>query len=260
MRPSASSTVPVTSPRAPGPSPRSSAVIAYDEARDRLIVFGGNSSTSGLTLTGVGDTFALDLATGAWSEIAGPGPSGRLYHGGTLVNGRLYVYGGTPDFDGPFLGDLWALDLATDTWSEVVTASAPDTRFGGELYGDPAGNRLLLAFGHDNTDLGNRNDVHAFDIAAGTWSALRDGDTLNGVPSGPGMFPNDFTLPEDGTPERRYAFVRAEGASTGYVLFGKTDCGNVNDVVALDYATGGFEILRPATTGEACNRTGRRCV
>jgi hypothetical protein len=240
-----------------GPSPRSSSSIAYDAARDRLIVFGGNSSTSGLTLTGVGDTFALDLTTGVWSEISGAGPSGRLYHGGTVVNGRFYVYGGTPDFDGPFFGDLWALDLTTDTWSEVSATNAPDTRFGGELFGDAAGGRLLMAFGHDITDLGNRNDVEAFDIAGGAWSTLRAGDTLNGVPSGPCMFPSDFTLPEEGTPERRYGFVRAEGATRGYVLFGKTDCGNVNDVVSLDYATGAFEILRPATVGEACNRTGR---
>jgi hypothetical protein len=239
-----------------GPSPRSTAAIAYDEARDRLIVMGGNSSTSGLTLTGTNDAFALDLATGAWSSLP-TGPSARLYHGGTIVGGSFYVYGGTPDFDGPFLADLWALDLATDTWSDVTGSGAPDSRFGAELFGDRAGGRLIMAFGHDITDLGNRNDVHAFDVAAGTWSVVRAGDTLNGTPSGPCMFPADFTIPEDGTPERRYAFVRAEGASEGYVLFGKTDCGNINDVLRLSYATGEYEVLRPATTGEACNRTGR---
>ncbi len=71
-------------------------------------------------------------------------------------------------------------------------------------------------------------------------------------------FPPDFTIPEAGiyTPERRHSFVAAQSDTTGYVLFGKTDCGNINDVWALDLASGTWESRRPPTSGEACNRTG----
>ena len=88
------------------------------------------------------------------------------------------------------------------------------------------------------------------------WSTPMAGDTLNGVPAGPCMFPADFTIPEPTAPERRYAFVRAGGATGAYFAFGKADCGNLNDVVRFDYASSSWRTLRPSTGGEACNRTG----
>ena len=240
------------------PAVRSSTQMRYDAPRDRMIVFGGNSSTSGLTLTGMGDTWSLDLATGTWTEIVGDGPSPRLFHAGALVGDRFYVFGGTPDFDGPFLNDLWVLDLTTDTWSEVAaTGEVPDTRFGAELFHDAGNGRLLLAFGHDDTALGNRNDVYALDLETNVWSVVRPGDTFGGVAGGMCMFPSDFTTPEDGAPERRYSFVAAQDATRAYVFGGKTDCGNVNDVVTFDFAANDWASLRPATGGEACNRSGR---
>jgi hypothetical protein len=242
-----------------GPPPvRSSPAVQFDEARARIVVFGGNSSTSGLTLTGLGDTWTLDLATGAWTEIAGVAPSPRLFHASALVGDRMYVFGGTPDFDGPFLNDTWVLDLTTDTWSELATSGdVPDTRFGAEMFHDAAGNRLVLIAGHDDTALGNRNDVYALDLATSTWSQVRPGDTYGGVPGGMCMFPADFTTPEEGAPERRYSFAAAGDGARGYVFGGKTDCGNVNDVLELELASGVWTSLRPTTGGEACNRSGR---
>lgn len=245
-----------------GPSARSSAVIAHDAARNRLLVFGGNTSTSGLTLTGTADLWALDLASGTWSELAagGTAPSPRLYHSAVVVGSEMVVFGGTPDFDGPFMNDAYALDLTSDTWRLINDGFADGTpmpRFGHELYADAARGRVVVIGGHDPTDLGNRNDVWALDLASGAWSELRPGDTLNGMPSGPCEFPADFTIPEEGAPERRYAFARAQTDTRAFVVGGKTDCGNVNDVWALDFATGTWERLRAPTGGEACNRTGR---
>ena len=243
-----------------GPSARSSAVTAYDAARDRLLVFGGNTSTSGLTLTGTGDLFALDLATGAWSEIVAEGPSPRLYHAGAVVGDELVVFGGTPNFDGPFLNDTWALDMTTDQWRSVndgLSAGAPEPRFGHALVADPAHGRVIVLAGHDGTAMGNRNDAWALTLATSTWSALHDGDTLNGVPAGRCDFPADFTLPEEGSPERRYGFATADDGARAFVIGGKTDCGNVNDVWSLDFEGGAWSMLRPTTGGEACNRSGR---
>jgi hypothetical protein len=243
-----------------GPSPRSSAVIALDEARGRLIVFGGNTSTSGLTLTGADDLWALDLATGTWSELApdGDAPGGRLFHSGVVIDGELVVFGGTPMFNPPYYADVWALDLATDAWRQVSDGSGgPHPRFGAELYADPARGRVLVFGGHDDTALGNNNDVWACDLATGAWTELRPGDTLNGEPGGLCMFPADFTIPEEGSPERRYAFARGQDATRGFVVGGTTDCGATNDVVALDLATAEWTVVRPSAGGEACNRSGR---
>lgn len=242
------------------PSPRSSAVAVYDEARDRLIVSGGNTSTSGLVLTGTADLYALDLATTTWTRIdATGGPPPRLFHAGVVVGNELVIFGGTPDYDGPFLDDTYALDLTSDTWRQVHPGGpgAPADRFGGEIFADAERGRVLLVGGHDGTDLGNRNDVWALDLAAGTWSEVRPGDTLNGAPSGLCMFPADFTIPEENAPERRYSFLHVQNATTAYVFGGKTDCGNVNDVWSLALADGAWTLLRATTAGEACNRTGR---
>ncbi|MDQ3033386.1 MAG: hypothetical protein M3Y87_13280 [Myxococcota bacterium] len=245
-----------------GPAVRSGAVIAYDEARDRMLMFGGNTSTSGLALTGVGDLWELDLASGAWREIMSSGetPSPRLYHSGVVLGSELIVVGGTPDFDGPFLNDAWALDLTNDTWrliNDGFDLSTPEPRFGHELVADAARGRVVMIAGHDRTDLGNTNDAWALDVASGTWTVLRPGDELNGMAAGRCDFPADFTIPEENSPERRYAFGRGWDAERAFVFGGKTDCGNVNDVWALELETGAWERLRAPTGGEACNRSGR---
>lgn len=242
-----------------GPSPRSSSSIVYDAGNDRIVVFGGDTGTDGLSLVGQGDTFELDLSTGVWTEITGAGPSARLYHSAAAIGGVMYVFGGTPNFSGPFLSDTWALDLTTDTWSfvAVTSASEPEPRFGAQMVAAAGPERLFVFGGHDGTDLGNRNDVWELDVATGAWSTPRPGDTLNGVPAGACMFPADFTIPEATAPERRYAFTRAADASGAYFAFGKADCGNLNDVVRYDFSTNGWTLLRPSTGGEACNRTGR---
>lgn len=243
------------------PTPASTPVVAYDEINDRLIVFGGNVSEEGLTLTGTDELHALDLATGAWTRIDAAGaPEPRLWHGGVAMGGKLYVFGGTPEFDPPaFYDDMYAFDFATDTWTELHAggAGAPADRFGGEIFADPARNRIVLLAGHWFENPGNANDTWAFDVGTDTWTQLTPGDTLNGVPGGFCDFPADFTLPEEGSPERRYASAHPQSAAAGYLIGGKTDCGNVNDVWRFDFATDAWEQVRLATEGEACNRTGR---
>ncbi|MDH5491260.1 MAG: kelch repeat-containing protein, partial [Myxococcales bacterium] len=90
----------------------------------------------------------------------------------------------------------------------------------------------------------------------GTWAMLHPGDTLNSAPIGFCDFPPDFTIPEEGAPERRYSFVHGQSATTAFVFGGKTDCGNINDVWSLSLETADWLMLRPPTGGEACNRSG----
>lgn len=240
-----------------GPSPRSSATAVVDAAKNRLLVFGGNTSTSGLTLTGVGDLYALDLATGAWTAIAATGaPSPRLYHAAGIVGHEMVVYGGTPNFSGPFLDDALAFDLVTDTWRTVSASGGPEARFGASLVPDDIHGRALVFGGHDGTAAGNRNDAWALTLATGVWSTVRPGDTLTGVATGMCNFPPDFTSPEPGSPERRYAMVAGARPDAAIFFAGKTDCGNVNDVWSLAFADGAWTKLRTTNGGEACNRSG----
>jgi hypothetical protein len=241
-----------------GPMAKGYAIAFYDETNDRLIVHGGDPSG----FTGVDEMHALDLATNTWSEITPTTtPGARLYHGVALRGTEAIIFGGARGFGAEtYLNDIWAFDMTTDAWRVIRNGGgdAPLTRFGAEIFHHAATDRLIAVGGHDSTDLGNSNDVHAYDFATDAWSVVRPGDTLNGVGFGLCDFPDDFTLPEEGTPtpERRHSYVHAQGDSLGFITMGKTDCGNINDVWALDLAAGTWESLRPPTGGEACNRSG----
>lgn len=241
----------------PAPTPKGYAVAAYDAAKDRLLVHGGDPGG----FNGIDEMHALDLATNTWTEISGgTTPSARLYHGVTWVGTEMVIFAGAGGFGADtYSNDIWAFDATTDTWREVRAggSDAPLTRFGADIFTDASGN--MVAFGgHDATDLGNSNDVMAYDFGGDAWSSIRPGDTLNGLPLGRCDFPNDFTLPEEGvaTPERRHSGVAAQSATKAFITMGKTDCGVINDVWSFDLAAGTWELLRPPTGGEACNRSG----
>ena len=240
------------------PTPRSHPAIAHDAARDRLVVFGGNTSTDPLVITGTDDTWALDLGTGAWSRIAeATAPPARYAHGFAHRGDTFYVFGGSPDFDGPFRNDVWALDLTADSWS-AVAGGGPDSpigRFGSGLFATDT--QLVMVAGHDSAALGNVNDIWTVDLATGTWTEVVRGDELNNPDVGFCEFPSDFTTPDEDAPERRHYFGTVQADGTGYVVGGKTDCGNANDVWAIDLSAPSWELFGQATTsGEACNRSG----
>ena len=241
------------------PSGRSNSGVVYDEARDQLVVYGGNSSASGLSPTGLDDLFVLDLATNRWREITAEGaPMGRYYHAVAIAGDTLYVAGGAASFV-TYFNDVWAFDLVAETWTRVRGGGpdAPPVRFGPALFAAEDGSRLVMAAGHDSTAMGNINDLFVLDLATTDWTPVTTGDELNGEPLGPCRFPADFTIPDTEAPERRHGFGYVQGGGTGYVIWGKGDCGNLNDVWAIDLASPEWALHGAATTaGEACNRSG----
>lgn len=92
---------------ATGPSPRTGAALAYDEARARLVLFGG-SDFNGL----MGDTWTFDGI--AWQQVVVP-TSPQPRSGGHMVydpmRGVIVMAGGTG------LGDTWEWNGAQ--WSQV---------------------------------------------------------------------------------------------------------------------------------------------
>jgi hypothetical protein len=253
-----------------GPSPRSNASIGVDG--DRLVVFGGNTSTDGLAFAPENDAYALDLSgdTPTWSAIGGATkPPARLFHAMAIDRARhvAYVYGGGDEqaFTGPFLNDLWALDLESGAWREVKQAGDPPVaRIHAGMMFDDADKVLVVFGGHDDGQLGNENDVHRIDPAGApaAWSRVGEGDRFHAASSDTCDFPADFSIIDDASPERRSAFAfgaRADGH--GFVVaFGKSDCGVLADAWWWSGGPGAFQPLRENPAGLSCLRFSTTCT
>jgi hypothetical protein len=243
------------------------AAAVYDAAGDRMLVFGGNTSISGLTFSPENRLWSLDFAANAWSEVTpttATRPPARQFHAMALdaQRGRLIVFSGgdANAFTGPFLADLWVFDLAARSWSPLAASGTPPmARIRPSLVLDAARDRMLLFGGHDDGQLGERNDLSALALASPAWTTLKLGDTLNQPGNGFCDFPSNFTNADLSSPERREAMGLVQIDPSGsFVLFGgRSDCGVLADLWSFDPAAGSWKNQIPAFAGTSCARSGK---
>ena len=149
----------------PRPSARYGTSAVLDGA-GRLLV------SHGFTFEGrFDDTWALDLATGAWTDVS-PAvetrPLKRCLHEAVWddENGRMLLFGGCSSGFGPCpQGDLWAFDPAAGTWTELTPATGPAARSNPALVVDDANRRALLLHG-----------LAAEGYVADAWALALDGE------------------------------------------------------------------------------------
>ncbi|XP_050223805.1 acyl-CoA-binding domain-containing protein 4 [Mercurialis annua] len=111
--------------------------------------------------------------------ISGQRPKARYEHGATVIQHKMYVYGG--NHNGRYLNDLHVLDLRSWSWSKV------DAKFGADLNESkspavvtscaghsliPWENKLLSIAGHTK-DPSETMQVKVFDPQSCTWSTLK---------------------------------------------------------------------------------------
>ena len=111
------------SPTGTPPSGRYLTSAIYDPVRDQMLIFGG-SSTSGY----VNDTWALALASPAWTHLAPGGtlPSARYGHSAIYdpTRDRMIVYGGATA--SAYLNEAWSLAPGgSPTWAQLAPALTP---------------------------------------------------------------------------------------------------------------------------------------
>lgn len=154
----------------PGPKGRYGFHYAYDEATDRVILFGGQNGTKNDAIDG--ETWALDLATDppTWTRLFAneEGPTKRRNGAFVLdpVGHRLFVWGGTADGVSslPNLQAL-SLDRGAEQWSDIDVPSDVPMRTSALGVHDAARDRLVVGFGNDqfpyrdlwSIDVGNVN-------------------------------------------------------------------------------------------------------
>ena len=208
----------LTPPNAP--SARHSQRMGYDQARDRVILFGGGPALG----SPYGDTWELDLASGLWSQLFPPtSPSARLTAAGASDGTRLFLHGGSAGSP-PLLEDLWIFDYASDIWSMQLPAVRPSPRFDHAGLWDPASAAFVI-FGGFEQGMVSKADLWAFDPATGLWAQL---------PAGPNP-----------PPVRTNCFFATSGNGTYYVFGGHDDTTTLTDTWAWD---GSWRPVSPTTS------------
>jgi hypothetical protein len=237
--------------------------MVWDSTRERLWLFGGNASEESTAYAPLDDLWDFDPTTSTWTEHTTTGelPAPRLQHGMLYdpERDRLVVYGGSDESAfGPsavYSRPLWALDLETFSWILIDPGDiGPGGRFWVSLAYDTKEDGYLLFGGHDDGDLGNRNDMWRFDPNGSAWQELSTGDVFN-RPVVEFCSPQyDFATVDVSSPERRsdHTLVYSETCGRALVFAGKTDCGAIDDLWAFEDRS--WTALVPATEGEVCWR------
>ncbi|MEC9073392.1 MAG: kelch repeat-containing protein, partial [Myxococcota bacterium] len=250
------------------PMARMVGALVYDPTGHRLILFGGNTSPSGMAYAAQSDLWTFDLSTNTWQALSatGGGPSDRLFASAIWDDSRqrMILTGGADNTafsnTAKYFDDLWVLDMSDvlPKWMRVDDPSSPhpDGRFWGTLVLDEVRDRYVLFGGHDDAELGNRNDLWAYDPSQASWELIQEGDTWNKPANGFCDFPPDFTNVDYDAPERRNAHVFVAGGDAAWLMAGKTDCGVADDLVRLDLNDHTWDDVTPATVGVSCLRKG----
>lgn len=253
-----------------GPSARTNTSFVVDDEGGKAYLFGGDISTSGLSYNAQQDLWELDLSSLAWTQLTptGTAPSPRLWMGSLFdpQRRRFIVYAGDDNdaFTGTdSLGDMFAYDVEDNAWIQLHdgTGDAPAGRFRSQMAYDDVNDRYLMFGGHDDTQLGNTNDMWAFNPNDFTWESLQIGDTYNRPAFNQCDFPADFSNVDMTAPERRGAGAAvwsSRAACPGFLTsMGKTDCGATDDVWRWRVDLDEWEELEVARQGEMCIRADR---
>jgi len=160
----------------------------WDEANQRMIIFGGNSAISEqcafATPGGTDykdDTWAYHARCGTWEEITGAGPSARARHMFALdkAGNRMLVWGGRyrAGTSGNYVqyNDLWAFDFANDSWSEITQTNAPTARVNAGFVVNEEGTKAYLFGGNlslSGASYNATNELWELDLGTNTWTQL----------------------------------------------------------------------------------------
>ncbi len=127
------------------------------------------------------DVWALSI-DGAWKQCTGSAPwTGRAYFSAGVLNGRIYIMGGT-DTAGTVYGDVWSTNDGTN-WVLETAAAGWGAREGATLIANQTG--FYLMGGANATS--SFNDVW-FSADGASWSAITENATWTGRSLAAGFF------------------------------------------------------------------------
>jgi hypothetical protein len=162
-----------TTTRPPGSR---NAGLAYDEGRDRFVMFGGAN------ISDTQRTWELDGTD--WTEKLGPQPPARTSPSMTYDGGRgvVLLFGGQPS-SATVHDDFWSWNGTT--WAELTPTPSPPGRSHAALGYDPVRDRVVM-FGGQVTIAGYLDDTWEWDGSA--WSQREPEGGVRPAPRGGARF------------------------------------------------------------------------
>lgn len=153
------------------PSARAAASMAYDSARDVVVMFGGRQVLDGFSPDArrLGDTWQFDGFTWTQRVIAGAVPTARSWHAMVYDASRASVvmFGGL-DESAKALSDLWEFDGSV-CQKRTISGPAPAGRRSHVMVYDPDRHRVIL-FGGTSASGAVLGDHWEFD--GNTWQQI----------------------------------------------------------------------------------------
>jgi hypothetical protein len=174
----------LATPAGPVPAIREGAVMFYDDALKRVVLFGGQQANERY----YADLWAWDGHQWSLLPVTG-GPQGRsdaalAYDAG---RGELLVFGGQgfsrgagKGEHGLELGDTWI--LGATGWKQVNSSPAPTKRYGAATTYDPLSDRVLIVGGFECP---KRNDLWAWTGSA--WQSIPNSGSAPPALGGAGL-------------------------------------------------------------------------
>lgn len=157
------------------PSPRGGFGFAYDEQRNRIVLFGGTCAGYACA-----DTWEFD--GDSWIQINTNTPGGRedvqmVYDSNRQ---RVVLFGGHIWADG-YYSDTWEYD--GNAWSEITTANVPLSRSNQAMAFDPVRNKVVMFGGWRNSQQGNNVLSDTWEYDGTNWTQIQ---TLTSPPPNAG--------------------------------------------------------------------------
>lgn len=197
-----------------------------DQARDRVVIFGGDTWTAYAN-----DVWSLSLGSNPqWTQLnpAGTPPAARTGHSAIYdpIADRMIVFGGWDG--GTYRNDVWELRFTPSVeWHEIsADGTLPLSRRDASAVYDPLRQRMILFGGSRTADY--RRDAWALSLnGAPTWSSL---STTGGPPGGRAAHAAVY----DPVQDRMFVFGGFDG--TNYL----------NNMWSLSLATNTWSLVTPA--------------
>lgn len=104
-----------------------------------------------------------------WLSLSckGTPPGGRMHHTSNVINGQMFVYGGTNEDS--VKNQMFVLDLTTATWKQLrCNGSLPCPRYGHSATN--VGDQIYVFGGKSKEEI--LNDLYVFHVPSETWYAI----------------------------------------------------------------------------------------